>query len=59
MTAAARYLAGHSAKLLSVMPNAGLPRIETGQMVYDLSPEEFAARMRKLATGPGPVRQRP
>jgi 5-methyltetrahydrofolate--homocysteine methyltransferase len=53
MTAAVRYLAGHSSKLVSVMPNAGLPRIKAGQMVYDLSPEEFASRMRKLATGPG------
>jgi 5-methyltetrahydrofolate--homocysteine methyltransferase len=53
MTAAARYLAGHSSKLVSAMPNAGLPRIEAGRPVYDLSPEEFAGRMRKLATGPG------
>jgi 5-methyltetrahydrofolate--homocysteine methyltransferase len=53
MAAAVRYLAGHSSKLLSVMPNAGLPRIEAGRTVYDLSPEEFAGRMKKLATGPG------
>jgi 5-methyltetrahydrofolate--homocysteine methyltransferase len=53
MTAAVRYLASHSSKLVSVMPNAGLPRLEAGQMVYDLSPEEFANRMRRLATGPG------
>jgi 5-methyltetrahydrofolate--homocysteine methyltransferase len=53
MTAAVRYLAGHSSKLVSVMPNAGLPRIEAGQMVYDLSPEHFAAWMKRLATGPG------
>jgi 5-methyltetrahydrofolate--homocysteine methyltransferase len=53
MTAATSYLAGHSSKLVSVMPNAGLPRIAAGQMVYDLSPEEFAGRMKKLATGPG------
>ncbi len=53
MIAAARYLASHSSKLLSVMPNAGLPRIEAGQIVYDLSPEEFAGWMKKLATGPG------
>jgi 5-methyltetrahydrofolate--homocysteine methyltransferase len=53
MTAAVRYLASHSSKLVSVMPNAGLPRIEDGQMVYDLSPEEFAGRMKRLATGPG------
>ncbi|MCX6840899.1 MAG: homocysteine S-methyltransferase family protein, partial [candidate division WOR-3 bacterium] len=53
MAAAVRYLAGHSSKLVSVMPNAGLPRIESGRMVYDLSPEDFAGRMKKFATGPG------
>jgi len=53
MTAAVRYLAGHSSKLVSVMPNAGLPRLEAGRLVYDLSPDEFARRMRRLATGPG------
>ena len=53
MAAAVRYLAGHSSKLVSVMPNAGLPRIESGRMVYDLSPEDFASRMKKFATGPG------
>jgi 5-methyltetrahydrofolate--homocysteine methyltransferase len=53
LAAAVRFLAGHSSKLVSVMPNAGLPRIESGRMVYDLSPEEFAGRMKRLATGPG------
>jgi 5-methyltetrahydrofolate--homocysteine methyltransferase len=53
MTAAVRYLASHSSKLVSVMPNAGLPRIEKGQTVYDLTPEEFAVWMKRLATGPG------
>jgi 5-methyltetrahydrofolate--homocysteine methyltransferase len=53
MTAGVRYLAGHSSKLVSVMPNAGLPRVENGRTVYDLSPADFAASMRKLATGPG------
>lgn len=53
MAAAVRYLASHSSKLLSVMPNAGLPRSEAGRVVYDLPPEEFAGRMRKLAAGPG------
>jgi len=53
MAAAVRYLAGHSSKLVSVMPNAGLPRVESGRMVYDLSPKEFAVRMKRLATGPG------
>jgi 5-methyltetrahydrofolate--homocysteine methyltransferase len=53
MTAAVRYLAGHSSKLVSVMPNAGLPRMESGRMIYDLSPEDFAHRMKQFATGPG------
>jgi len=53
MAAAVRYLAGHSSKLLSAMPNAGLPRIEAGKAVYDLSPEEFSEQMKRLAEGPG------
>ncbi|MBN2464815.1 homocysteine S-methyltransferase family protein [candidate division WOR-3 bacterium] len=53
LTAAARYLASHSSRLVSVMPNAGLPRVEAGRTVYDLSPEEFAASMKQLAAGPG------
>jgi 5-methyltetrahydrofolate--homocysteine methyltransferase len=53
LAAAARYLASHSSKLLSVMPNAGLPRVEAGRTVYDLSPAEFAGSMKRLATGPG------
>jgi len=53
LSAVVRYLAGHSSKLLSVMPNAGLPRIESGRAVYDLSPGEFAGRMKGFATGPG------
>ncbi len=53
MAAALRYLAGHSSKLVSVMPNAGLPRLESGRMVYDLSPEDFVNRMKRFATGPG------
>ena len=53
LAAAARYLASHSSKLLSVMPNAGLPRVEAGRTVYDLSPAEFAKSMKRLATGPG------
>ncbi len=32
-------------------PNAGIPRTENGQTVYDVSPEEFAESMRKLAGG--------
>lgn len=53
LAAAVRYLASHSSKLVSVMPNAGLPRLEAGRTVYDLSPEQFAASMKRLAAGPG------
>jgi 5-methyltetrahydrofolate--homocysteine methyltransferase len=31
---------------LAVLPNAGLPRNDAGRMVYDLSPDAFAAQMR-------------
>ena len=53
MTAAVRHLAGHSPKLLSLMPNAGLPRLVGGRAVYDLSPRDFAEQMKRLATGAG------
>ena len=33
-----------------VNPNAGLPRVENGQTVYDVGPEEFAGYMRKIAS---------
>ncbi len=34
---------------LVVSPNAGLPRAEGGRTVYDVSPEEFAREMEKIA----------
>jgi len=34
-----------------ISPNAGLPRYENGQTVYDLSPEEFAEQMRAIYDG--------
>ncbi len=36
-----RYLAEHSPKLVSVMPNAGLPRLVDGATCYDLTPEDM------------------
>jgi len=48
-----RYLAGHSSKPLSVMPNAGLPRLRRGRAVYTLAPREFAIRMKEYARGFG------
>jgi len=53
MAEAVRYLAGRSTKLVSVMPNAGLPSMRKGQPVYTLTPEAFAAQMRRYASGPG------
>ncbi len=32
-----------------VSPNAGLPRSENGQTVFDVTPQQFAASMRKIA----------
>ena len=32
-----------------VNPNAGLPRVENGQTLYDVGPEEFAGYMQKIA----------
>ena len=34
-----------------VMPNAGLPRVEAGRTVYDVGPDDFAARMADIARG--------
>src|SRR5579883_1274622 len=41
MTEHVRYLSQHSRRPISVLPNAGLPRVVNDQMVYDLTPEEF------------------
>ena len=42
MAAAVRYLASHSSKLLSVMPNAGLPRLIEDKTIFDMEAEPFA-----------------
>src|SRR5271154_4153568 len=39
---AVRYLGLNSTKLISVLPNAGLPQNEGGHAVYKLKPEELA-----------------
>lgn len=44
-----KYLSEHSSKLISVMPNAGLPELEDGQTVYKLAPLDFAKQMEKIA----------
>lgn len=43
-----RYLACSSLPVI-LKPNAGLPRMERGKTVYDVSPAEFAAVMRRAA----------
>ena len=43
-----RYLACSSVPVI-LKPNAGLPRVENGETVYDVSPSEFAAVMRRAA----------
>ena len=34
-----------------VKPNAGLPRVDAGRTVYDVGPDDFAARMAAIARG--------
>jgi 5-methyltetrahydrofolate--homocysteine methyltransferase len=53
MTAEVLYLGRHSSRLLSVMPNAGLPKLVNGRPVYSLSPESFAEQMKRFALNPG------
>lgn len=36
------YLSTHSPRMISVLPNAGLPRLEGTSVIYDLTPEELA-----------------
>lgn len=45
---AERYIACASVPVI-LKPNAGLPRVENGETVYDVSPAEFAAVMRRAA----------
>ena len=44
-----RKIAEHAACPVIVQPNAGLPRIENGQTVYDDTPESFAKAMLEMA----------
>ncbi len=45
-----RYLAANADQTLLCSPNAGLPRTEDGQMVYDLTPEALASAHRTFVT---------
>ncbi|GAB4386240.1 MAG: methionine synthase [Phycisphaerales bacterium] len=42
------FLARHWDRLISVMPNAGLPALVDGRTVYPLGPDEFAEAMRRF-----------
>ena len=44
-----KALARVSAAPLSLMPNAGLPRLEAGRAVYPMGPEEFARATARMA----------
>lgn len=43
-----RFLSQHSTRMISVMPNAGLPVMENGVGVYKLTPEELARHHKKF-----------
>ncbi len=47
------YLGHNSSKLLSLLPNAGLPKMKNGHLYYDLKPEQFSASMEDFASNPG------
>jgi 5-methyltetrahydrofolate--homocysteine methyltransferase len=42
MYEALRHLSRHSTVPVSAIPNAGLPHVEDGEMVYDLGPDDLA-----------------
>lgn len=44
----ARAMAARNRCALMVQPNAGLPHVEDGKTVYDVSPDEFAAAMAEM-----------
>ncbi|HZD22294.1 MAG TPA: methionine synthase, partial [Acidimicrobiia bacterium] len=50
MYEAVRYLSQHSHRPISVIPNAGLPGVEDGVMVYDLGPGDLAGHLERFVT---------
>jgi len=48
MAEAVERLSLHCPLPVIVMPNAGMPRIESGVPIFDLSPEDFAATMSRF-----------
>ncbi|MCK4340604.1 MAG: methionine synthase [Phycisphaerae bacterium] len=53
MSAHVRYLSEHGTRRLSVMPNAGLPRIVNGQPCFPLPPAELARWLRVFVVEDG------
>lgn len=45
-----RYLCDNSTKMVSVLPNAGLPENVNGETVYKLTPDELAQSLKYFAT---------
>lgn len=45
----ARRLVSHSTVPVLIKPNAGMPKIEDGRTVYDVTPDAFATVMREVA----------
>ena len=50
MNDAVRFLGLNSSKLISILPNAGLPHNEGGRAVYKLSPAELAQYHKRFVT---------
>ena len=50
MTGHIRTLSKHWERLISVMPNAGMPRVENGNIFYDLTPLELARDLKYFAS---------
>lgn len=48
-----RFLGANSTRPLSIQPNAGLPRMEQGRAVYDLTPTELAEHHVRFVTENG------
>ncbi|MEX1037902.1 MAG: methionine synthase [Acidimicrobiia bacterium] len=45
-----RHLSRYSTIPISAIPNAGLPHVEDGEMVYDLGPEDLAGSLETFVT---------
>jgi len=48
MTDAVKYLSRHSPFKISVLPNAGLPKFIGGEHRYELTPKDFAGRLKNF-----------